>query len=337
MLPSAVVNASASASERTISGRRGYLTVNTGIFFFGGAGSSALRLVRPGGEADLGAGGRSGGELGVAVAVHLARGDAAHGVLERLVRGLRREVGPEQAGLPAAQAGLVGDLEVEERSHPGLAVGDAAARRSAASPGRRRGRRSSRRSCAPPVGGSVLPVGLDPVVERSPSPGRPWSGSPAPCTRCSRCAGRAGAGRCRRTPPSAPPSACRSRPRRSSRPRGASTAAPRWSSGTGCGRPCRRSARRGRWRGRPRRSCGRTRPASGTTLADSAGLSLPRGEEAAITLTFGRGRDEGRPSSGRGAPRTARAPTLWPSASNWGRQKRPVFGSFQITTSTTPG
>ena len=32
-----------------------------------------------------------------------------------------------------------------------------------------------------------------------------------------------------------------------------------------------------------------------------------------------------------------RRATLWPSPSNWGRQKRPVFGSFQITTSTTPG
>ena len=51
-------------------------------------------------------------------------GDRREHRLDRLVRRLRRAVGPEQARLPAAQADLVHELEVEERADRGLAVGE---------------------------------------------------------------------------------------------------------------------------------------------------------------------------------------------------------------------
>src|SRR5256885_16861640 len=53
-----------------------------------------------------------------------AGGDVGDGVLEQAVGGLRRPVGVEDAALPADEVRVVAELEVEERAHGGLAVGE---------------------------------------------------------------------------------------------------------------------------------------------------------------------------------------------------------------------
>src|SRR5215218_10825503 len=55
-------------------------------------------------------------------AVDAAEVDLRDHALERLVRRLWRPVAEQYSGLPAAQAGLVGEQEVEESSDGGLAV-----------------------------------------------------------------------------------------------------------------------------------------------------------------------------------------------------------------------
>src|SRR5256885_13260321 len=53
-----------------------------------------------------------------------AGGDVGDGVLEQAVRGLRRPVRVEDAALPADEVRVVAELEAEEGTHGGLAVGE---------------------------------------------------------------------------------------------------------------------------------------------------------------------------------------------------------------------
>ena len=135
-----------------------------------------------------------------------------------------------------------------------------------------------------------MPDGLDPAVERSPSTGSTVVWKPCSMYQIAHlAAGRAGAGRCRRTPLSAPPSACRSRPRRSSRP--------------ACARP-RPLGVRDRVRVVPDRVEDRrgaaagavgvaelaveVRRASGATLDEAPGCRCRAGRRRRSTFTFGR-------------------------------------------------
>ena len=68
------------------------------------------------------------------------------------------------------------------------------------------------------------------------------------------------------------------------------------------------------------------------TLDEAAGLSFPRGAEAAITFTPGRAAWSTSQQRASSASYAAGA-RLVPSGANCGRQKRLEFGSFQITTS----
>ena len=171
-------------------------------------------------------------------AVHAVRVDLRDHVLEGQVGRLRRPVGEEDARLPAVQAALVGEQEVEEAANGRLAVGEpdrVGQLRSlvdAAPPEARRRRGRSRR-----------------FRRRSAWPRRP-SGSRPPDTRCGRPSCPAPAGACLRRRSSGRTAAGGSRPRRC-RGGDAPRAAPSRSSRRRSGPRHRRCALGGANRGRP--------------------------------------------------------------------------------------